>query len=63
MTREDLIALAETAEARTKAHLRAALKDPAVKAAVHGRAAPSVPGGDTAVADHGEPRARRRAGA
>ena len=42
MTREELIALAETAEERTKGYLRAALADPGIKAAVHSRYVPHV---------------------
>ena len=37
MTREDLTALADTAEERTKGYLRAALADPGIKSAVHSR--------------------------
>ena len=48
MTREELTALAETAEERTTGYLRVALKDPAVKAAVHSRYVPAVLDGLTA---------------
>ncbi|WP_158684255.1 hypothetical protein [Methylobacterium sp. 285MFTsu5.1] len=64
MTRKELTALAETAEERTKGYLRAALKDPAIKAAVHSRYVPSVLDGPTAggVANDpkGESAGRRR---
>ena len=42
MKREELAVLAETAEERTKGYLRAALADPAIKAAVHSRYVPRV---------------------
>ena len=42
MTREELIALTEGAEERTKSYLRTALADPAIKAAVHSRYVPHV---------------------
>lgn len=48
MTREELIALAETAEERTAGYLRAALEDPEVMAAVHSRYVPAVLDGPTA---------------
>ncbi|MCJ2126450.1 hypothetical protein [Methylobacterium sp. J-077] len=58
MTREELTALAETAEERTKGYLRAALEDPAVKAAVHRRYVPSVMFGPAVANDHGRAAAK-----
>lgn len=42
MTRKELTALAETADERAKGYLRAALADPAIKAAAHSRYVPHV---------------------
>jgi len=66
MTREELIALAETAEKRTTGYLRAALKDPEVRAAVHSRYVPAVLNGPTASSVANDParkpgKGRRRA--
>lgn len=48
MSREELEVLAETAEERTKGYLRKALKDPALKAAIHSRYVPTVLDGPNA---------------
>ena len=55
MTREELIALAETAEERTTGYLRKALKDPDIKAAVHSRYVPAVLDGLTATSVANDP--------
>lgn len=55
MTREELIALAETAEERTTGYLRKALKDPDIKAAVHSRYVPAVLDGMTATSVANDP--------
>lgn len=52
MTREELTALAETAETRTTGYLRAALADPEIKAAVHSRYVPHVLKGPEVANDH-----------
>ena len=51
MTRKELEALAENAEERTKGYLRAALKDPDIKAAVHSRYVPAVLDGSAVAND------------
>lgn len=66
MTRKELTALAETAEERTKGYLRAALKDPDIKAAMHSRYVPTVLDGEAATAVANDPspqptKGRRRA--
>ncbi|MGU3540997.1 hypothetical protein [Methylobacterium sp. A54F] len=62
MTREELTALAETAETRTKGYLRAALADPEIKAAVHSRYVPAVLRGPGVANDHrGPSKSKKRA--
>lgn len=55
MTREELTALAETAETRAKGYLRAALADPEIKGAVHARYVPAVLRGPSVANDHRPP--------
>ncbi|MCJ2063690.1 hypothetical protein MKK63_13355 [Methylobacterium sp. J-088] len=55
MTREELIALAETAEERTTGYLRKALEDPDIKAAVHSRYVPAVLDGMAATSVANDP--------
>jgi hypothetical protein len=55
MTREELTALAKTAETRTKGYLRAALTDPQIKDAVHSRYVPAVLRGPSVANDQRSP--------
>lgn len=60
MTREELEALAETAETRTTGYLRAALADPAIKEAVHSRYVPGLLKGAAVANDPARPSPKDR---